>query len=68
VKKVSSVFCIVLFRRRRKLFVENHNINRLCSSGATLHFSTLLKLTGCAAGAGFALIYCRSYKQVTPLE
>jgi len=36
-------------------------------SGATLRFSTFLKLTGCAAGAGFALMYWRSYKQVTPL-
>jgi len=27
----------------------------------------MLKLTGCAAGAGFALMYWRSYKQVTPL-
>jgi len=27
----------------------------------------LLKLSGCAAGAGFALMYWRSYKQVTPL-
>jgi len=36
-------------------------------SGATLRFKTFLKLTGCAAGAGFALMDLRSYKQVTPL-
>jgi len=32
-----------------------------------LAFFYMLKLTGCAAGAGFALMYWRSYKQVTPL-
>jgi len=44
-----------------------YNINRICPSGATLRFKTFLKLTGCAAGAGFALMDLRSYKQVTPL-
>jgi len=36
-------------------------------SGATLRFSALPKLSGCAAGAGFALMDWGSYKQVTPL-
>jgi len=58
---------LVFLRQRRNLFVENYNVNRLCSSGATLRFSSFLKLTGCASGAGLALMYWRSYKQVTPL-
>jgi len=57
---------LVFLRWRRNLFVENYNINRICPSGATLRFSTSLKLTGCAAGAGFALMYWRNHKQVTP--
>jgi len=58
---------LVFLRQRRNLFVENFNIDRICPSGATLRFSALPKLSGCAAGAGFALMDWRSYKQVTPL-
>jgi len=47
---------LVFLRQRRNLFVENFNIDRICPSGATLRFSALPKLSGCAAGAGFALM------------
>ena len=66
-KRFQGVLILVFLRQRRNLFVENFNINRIWPSGATLRFSAVPKLSGCAAGAGFALMYWRSYKQVTPL-
>jgi len=66
-KRFQEVLLLVFLRQRRNLFVENFNINRICPSGATLRFSALPKLSGCAAGAGFTLMNWRSYKQVTPL-
>jgi len=56
-KRFHGVLVLVFLRQRHNLFVENYNINRLCPGGATLRFSIFLKLTGCAAGAGFALIF-----------
>jgi len=66
-KRVQGFLVLVFLSLLRNLFVENYNINRLCPSGATLRFSTLIKLSGCAAGEGSALIYWRNYKQFTPL-
>jgi len=66
-KRFQGVLILVFLRQRRNWFVENFNINHICLSGATLRFSALPKLSGCAAGAGFALMNWRSYKQVTPL-
>lgn len=65
-KRFQEVLLLLFLRQRRNLFVENFIINRICPSGATLRFSALPKLFGCAAGAGFALVDWQSYKQVTP--
>ena len=51
-KRFQEFLVLVFLRRRRNLFVENYNKNRICPSRATLRFATLIKLTGCAAGAG----------------
>jgi len=66
-KRFQEVLLLVFLRQRRNLFVENFNINRICPSGATLRFSALPTLSACAAGAGFALMNCQSFKQVRPL-
>ena len=66
-KRFQGVLILVFLRQRSNWFVENFNINHICLSGATLRFSALPKLSGCAAGAGFALMNWRSYKQVIPL-
>ncbi len=66
-KRFQGDLVLAFLRQRRNLFVENYNTTHICPSGATLSFSTLLKPTGCAAGAEFTMLYLRSYKQVTPL-
>ena len=54
-KRFQEVLLLVFLRQRRNLFVEYFNINRICPSGHT-RFSALPKFSGCAAGAGFALM------------
>jgi len=66
-KRFQEVLLLVFLHQRRNLFVETFNINRICPRRAILRFSALPKLSDCAAGAGFALMDWRSYKQVTPL-